>query len=130
MFYAGTRIAETVALDIDDVRLSARKGISASTANARRSARSLHAKLRDALTDWLEERQDWPGANTPALYLNQRGGRLSTKGAHDIITTIAATAQPDDEITAHMLRHTLATPASPRTHRPDHPSPNFLATPA
>jgi site-specific recombinase XerC len=26
-FYAGTRIAETVALDVDDVRLSARKGV-------------------------------------------------------------------------------------------------------
>ncbi len=26
-FYAGARIAETVALDLDDVRLSARKGI-------------------------------------------------------------------------------------------------------
>jgi site-specific recombinase XerD len=109
-FYAGTRIAETVALDIDDVRLSARKGI-LRVYGKREKVREipLHAKLRDALTDWLQERQDWPGANTPALYLNQRGGRLSATGAHDIITTIAATAQPDDAITAHTLRHTFAT---------------------
>ena len=39
-FYAGTRIAEIVGLDIDDVRLSARKGILRSLAKARRSARS------------------------------------------------------------------------------------------
>jgi site-specific recombinase XerD len=65
-----------------------------------------HAKLRDALTDWLEERQDWPGANT---FLNQRGGRLSVKGAHNIITGIAENANPDEQITAHTVRHTFAT---------------------
>ncbi len=109
-FYAGTRIAETVALDIDDVRLSARKGILRVYGKGEKVREiPLHAKLRDALTDWFEERQDWPGANTLALYLNQRGGRLSAKGAHDIITTIAATAQLEDEITAHTLRHTFAT---------------------
>jgi site-specific recombinase XerD len=42
--------------------------------------------------------------------LNQRGGRLSVKSAHDIITTIAAAAGlEDDDITAHVLRHTFAT---------------------
>jgi hypothetical protein len=69
----------------------------------------IHPKLRDALGDWLEERQDWPGANTPALYLNQRGGRLSVKGAHDIITGIAESANLDEHITAYTLRHTFAT---------------------
>jgi integrase len=54
----------------------------------------LHPKLRDALTAWLEERQDWPGANTPALY-NQRGGRLSVKGAHDVIAKLRRCAEPN-----------------------------------
>jgi site-specific recombinase XerD len=36
-------------------------------------------------------------------------GAYRAEGAHDIITTIAATAQPDGEITAHTLRHTFAT---------------------
>jgi integrase/recombinase XerC len=109
-FYAGARIAETVALDIDDVRLSTRKGI-LRVCGKREKVREipLHAKLRDALTDWLQERQEWPGANSPALYLNQRGGRLSAKGAHDTITTIAQTAKLDNHMTAHTLRHTFAT---------------------
>ena len=54
-------------------------------------------------------RQDWPGANTPALFLNQRGGRLSVKGAHNIITGIAENANLDEQVTAHTLRHTFAT---------------------
>ena len=109
-FYAGTRIAEIVGLDVDDVRLWRARGSCASTARARRSARSRSTDLRSALSDWIDERADWPGADTPALFLNQRGGRLSVKGAHEIITTIATAAGlEDDEITAHALRHTFAT---------------------
>jgi site-specific recombinase XerD len=45
----------------------------------------------------------------PALFLNQRGQRLSVRGAHDIITTVAATAGLEDDTTVHILRHTFAT---------------------
>src|SRR6266545_6649510 len=90
-FYAGARIAETVALDVDDVRLSARKGILRIYGKAERVREvPIHPELRKALTDWLEERRDWPAAkHGPALFLNQRGHRLGAKGAHDVITGIA-----------------------------------------
>ena len=111
-FYAGARIAETVALDVDDVRLSARKGIMRIYGKGQRVREvPIHPQLRAALTTWLHERSDWPGASdTPALFLNQRGARLSVKAAHDIITGIATDAGlDDDEITAHVLRHSFAT---------------------
>ena len=58
----------------------------------------------------LTARDHSTASGTRALFLNQRGGRLSVKGAHDIITAIAAAAGlEDDEITAHVLRHTFAT---------------------
>ena len=68
------RIAETVALDVDDVRLSARKGILRIYGKGERVREvPIHPELRKALTDWLEERRDWPGATDgPALFLNQR----------------------------------------------------------
>lgn len=47
---------------------------------------------RAAFTGWLSERTDWPGAEEPALFLNQQGSRLSTAGAHIIIATIVAAA--------------------------------------
>src|ERR1019366_5566438 len=52
-----------------------------------------------------------PGSakDSPALFLNQRGQRLSVRGAHDIITGIAAAAGLDDDTTVHILRHTFAT---------------------
>ncbi len=62
----------------------------------------IHPQLHSALTGWLTERADWPGAkHSPALFLNQRGQRLSVRGAHDIITTIVASAGLDDDAIVH-----------------------------
>ncbi len=93
------------------MRLSARKGILRIVGKGEKVREiPIHPDLRAALTGWLDERSDWPGADTPALFLNQRGGRLSVKGAHDIITAIATAAGLEDEdVTAHVLRHTFAT---------------------
>jgi site-specific recombinase XerD len=53
----------------------------------------IHPQLRRDLTLWLEEQSNWPGAEaTPALFLNQRGGRLSTRGASDIVGALAEAA--------------------------------------
>jgi integrase/recombinase XerC len=110
-FYAGTRLAETIALDLDDIRLSARKGLLRILGKGERVRElPIHDKLRAALREWLDERAGWPGADTtPAVFLNQRGQRISARGAHDIITRIADRAGLDDHVTAHVLRHSFAT---------------------
>jgi site-specific recombinase XerD len=70
----------------------------------------IHPKLHTAFVGWLAERSDWPGANdSPAVFLSQRGERLSVRGAHDIVTGIATAAGIDDHPTVHVLRHTFAT---------------------
>jgi site-specific recombinase XerC len=74
-FYAGLRIGEAVALDLDDVRLSARKGvlIVRSGKGDRYREVPVHPELRANLAIWLDERPDWPGATAnPALFLNRR----------------------------------------------------------
>jgi integrase/recombinase XerC len=110
-FYAGLRIAEAVALDLDDVRISARKG------NLRVHGKGhkvrevpIHPQLHTDLQLWLDERPDWPGAtNTPALLLNRRGTRLTTRGASNIFHTITERAGLEEDTTAHVGRHTFAT---------------------
>jgi integrase len=53
-FYAGTRLAETVALDLDDARLPAPKGILRVVGKGEKIREiPIHAKLRDALGAWL-----------------------------------------------------------------------------
>ncbi len=111
-FYAGLRIAETVALDLDDIHLSARKGtiIVRSGKGSRYREIPAHPVLRDNLAIWInDERPAWSTATTePALLLNRRAGRLSAKGADDILGQIAETAGIDD-FTTHVLRHTFGT---------------------
>ena len=59
---------------------------------------------------YLGRTRNWPGADvTPALFLNQRGGRLSARGASDVVATLADAASQGDETTAHVLRHTFGT---------------------
>ena len=110
-FYAGARISEIVALDVDDVARSARKGVLRILGKGERVRHvPIHPQLRTAMAGWLDERDEWPGAKiSPALFLNQRGARLSVRGAHDIVTGIAAAAGLDEGATVHMLRHTFAT---------------------
>jgi integrase/recombinase XerC len=110
-FYAGARIAEVVAVDLDDLRLSARKGtVRFYGKGGKPRTVDLHPELRDAYQAWIDQRATWPGADvTPALFLNRRGARLGVRGASDIFTAILDQAGLDDDGTAHVLRHTMAT---------------------
>jgi site-specific recombinase XerD len=111
LFYAGARISEAVGLDVDDARLSARKGVLRILGKGEKVREvPIHPQLRRDLTLWLEERLNWPGADaTPALFLNHRGGRLSARGASDVVAALADAAGQEDETTAHVLRHTFGT---------------------
>jgi site-specific recombinase XerD len=110
-FYAGIRIIETVRLDLDDIQLSARKGTLRVLGKGDKIREiPIHPQLRTDLHLWLHERPDWPEATrNPALLLNNRGGRLTTRGASGIFRQIADNAGLDDQTTAHILRHTFAT---------------------
>ena len=98
-------------LDVDDVRLSARKGIVRILGKGERVREvPVHPQLHRDLTLWLEERPSWRDAEaTPALFLNRRGARLSARGASDVVAALADAAGQEDETTAHVLRHTFGT---------------------
>lgn len=117
-YYAGLRIGEVVALDLPDIRLSARKGELVVAAGkgpdgGRHRMLPVHPDLRDVLRRWLQARPDWPGAtDTPAVFLNRRGARITDRGARDIITRLGDQADlldPDHPFGPHVLRHTFAT---------------------
>lgn len=50
-----------------------------------------------------------PGTGGPALFLNQRGGRLSRQSAWTILKGAAERAGLDVEVSPHTLRHSFAT---------------------
>jgi site-specific recombinase XerD len=108
--FAGTRIAEISALDIADVRLSARKGEVHLVGKGEKSRTvPVHPKLREALAAWLAERPERPGADTAALFTSGRGTRMTTDALADVIDRITSAASLEDEVTSHRLRHTFGT---------------------
>jgi integrase/recombinase XerC len=108
--YAGTRIAEIRALDVTDVRLSARKGELHLVGKGEKSRTvPVHPKLREALGAWLAERPARPGAGSAALFTSGRGTRMTTDALADVITAITTTAGLEDHVTSHVLRHTFGT---------------------
>jgi integrase/recombinase XerC len=112
-FYAGLRLSELIALDLPDIKLSARKGLVIVRSGKGRKYREIpaHPVLRENLAIWInEERPNWPGADTPALLLSQRSRRLTARAADDILGAIAEEANLSiDNFTPHVLRHTFGT---------------------
>jgi integrase/recombinase XerC len=87
-FYAGLRLGEIAAPHVEHSRLSARKGLIIVRSGKGEKYRQVpgheHARQRADLTAWInDERPGRAGpAATNAMILNQRGGRLSSRGAH------------------------------------------------
>jgi site-specific recombinase XerC len=106
---AGTRVAEIAALDVGDVRLSARKGELHLVGKGQKSRTvPAHPKLREALSEWLAERPSWPGSgSTAALFVSRRGRRISVDAIHDAISGITSAAGLEDHVTVHTGRHTF-----------------------
>ena len=80
-YYAGARISEVVRLNVTDVHRSARKAqLQIWGKGGKPRTIQIHKKLRVELDQWLEERPNWPHAgHNPALFLNTKGARLTTR---------------------------------------------------
>jgi integrase/recombinase XerC len=122
LFYAGPRISEAAALEVGDVRLTARKGELAIRDGKGGTARKvpLHAEARAALAAWLADRarlleqlaergRPAAPAEQEALWLSRRGTRLTTRAIDLLVRTLGAEAALEEELSAHVLRHTCFT---------------------
>lgn len=123
LFYAsGVRLSELVALDIEDVNLSGRvvrvrgKGGKERMVPCNHStAEALTAMLRDtcAVQPAMPARKSTrSGAHARlrhALFLNQRGGRLTSRSVDRIVRQAARAAEVPGGLSPHALRHTFAT---------------------
>jgi site-specific recombinase XerD len=110
LFYTAMRLGECAALNLDDVRVSARKGvviIRSGKGDAYREV-PLNTEVREALRLWLKERNKrFPQTADSAIFLNPKGKRLSARSIDLIIRRTGADAHL--ELSAHILRHTCLT---------------------
>jgi integrase/recombinase XerD len=110
LYATGARISELTALNLDDlidptmIRLfgkGSKERVVPVGSYAQRAIGSYLVRSRPALIG--------KGKGTPALFLNQRGSRLSRQSAWQIISDAADQAQITGEISPHTLRHSFAT---------------------
>jgi integrase/recombinase XerD len=110
LYATGARVSEVVSLDVDDlvdqtmVRLfgkGSKERIVPVGSYAQRAVEAYLVRVRPLLAKL--------GKGTPAVFLNQRGSRLSRQSVWQIISDAAAAAKLGAEVSPHTLRHSFAT---------------------
>lgn len=110
LYGAGLRISELVALDVDDVDLDEGSLRVVGKGDKERVVPLGRYAVRAVASYLARGRPSLAGARTRgALFLNQRGGRLTRQGATNIIQAAARRAGIRARVTPHVLRHSFAT---------------------
>jgi integrase/recombinase XerD len=110
LYATGARITEVVSLDLDDLVDPTLLRVLGKGSKERIVPVGRYAQ--SALEAYLVRTRPLLAVNgkgTPALFLNQRGGRLSRQSAWQIIHDAAEAANLPGEISPHTLRHSFAT---------------------
>ena len=110
LYGAGLRISELVGLDVDDVDLE-EGSVRAVGKGSKERVVPLGRYATKAVESYLVRgRPSLAGPRSGgALFLNQRGGRLTRQGTTNMIKAQAKRAGIRKRVTPHMLRHSFAT---------------------
>ena len=116
LFYAsGLRLSELVGLGIEDVNLSGRMVRVLGKGKKERLV-PFNTSTAAALRAWLQDRSAATGAGAKGargvkapLFLNYRGGRLSTRSVDRLVRRYVALCGAKFGISPHALRHSFAT---------------------
>ena len=110
LYGAGLRVSELVAIDVDDldleegaVRVLGKGGKERDVPIGRYSREALEAYLHRARPELATAR------SRAALFLNQRGGRLTRQGVTLLLSRAAVAAGIRRKLSPHVLRHSFAT---------------------
>ena len=107
LLYTALGLGELVSLDVDDVSISARKGLLVIRSGKGDIYREvpLNPSSRQALADWLRERT--AADEERALFIGPQGRRLSARAVDLVVRSVAARAEL--KLSPHTLRHTCVT---------------------
>ena len=110
LYASGMRVSELVSLNLDDIDIDGGDVRCFGKGHKERLI-PIHKQAASAIEEYMKEvRHHW--VHNPAekaLFLNQRGDRLTRQGLWQILKGYAKSANLDAEITPHTLRHSFAT---------------------
>jgi integrase/recombinase XerC len=112
LYAAGLRVSELTGLDLQDLLLEQRTLRVLGKGNKERLV-PFHEKAAGILKDYLGRRWEWLAARqlppTAALFLNQRGGRLTPTSVRTFLAAAMDRAALHKQVSPHALRHSFAT---------------------
>jgi integrase/recombinase XerC len=109
LFYSsGLRLAELAALDLHDVDL-ADGTVRVTGKGSKERIVPVGSKAREALKAWQKERRALAGNEQKALFVSQRGSRLSHRAVQQRVAHWAKKQGIDARVYPHLLRHSFAT---------------------
>ena len=111
LYGCGIRNSELIGINLDDIRLSSEAMLIRGKGKKERYVPFGDA-VKAALAAYLPARQQMLSQhrrNTPALLINQRGGRLTTRSVGRIVKKIAVAKGLSPDVHPHTLRHAFGT---------------------
>lgn len=112
LYSSGCRASELVGLKLSDFMDGGRSAIVTGKGNKQRKV-YFATEARKALAEYLADRKKVLAENRienlPELFINQRGGALTTGGLRYILTRYSGVEGTNHHINPHAFRHTFAT---------------------
>ena len=109
LYSSGLRLAELVALDVDDGRLDLRHAeVTVTGKGSRTRTVPIGARAREALKAWIDQRQGIAAPGEKALFVGARGRRISPAVVGARLAAWARRRGLAGRVHPHMLRHSFA----------------------
>ncbi len=109
MIYAcGLRVSECANIDIDDIDLDSMILRVTGKGDKERIV-PFYSRLKELLIDYIYGYRDLFKKDEVALFINKRGGRISTRSIEDILAKRSKQAGLKGNVHPHSLRHSFAT---------------------
>ena len=110
IYSAGLRVSEAAGLNVGDINLTTRE-VRVTGKGSKERVVLIGGPARDALGLYLKEARPKleSGASGLALFLNNKGGRLSVRSIQDKVRRYAGSAGLRSGVHTHTLRHSFAT---------------------
>ncbi len=109
IYSSGLRLAELVAIDLDDIDLARRRLVVTGKGGKTRHL-PVGSKAAAAVGRWLKRRPEYcRDAHQGALFVSRRGTRISPRNVQSRLETLIRRQALEQHLSPHMLRHSFAT---------------------
>jgi integrase/recombinase XerC len=110
LYSSGLRLAELIALNVDDGKLDLAQGeVTVTGKGSKTRTVPVGAKAREALTAWMNARAQLAAPGERALFVGSRGRRVAPTVVGVRLRTWALQRGLGQHVHPHMLRHSFAT---------------------